>query len=96
MFNESKLEIGDPTLPAETKTEVGVSTITQKGDYFYVTKVNKVIPESYKTFEECKGKIVNDYQQFLEQNWVDELKKEFKVSIDTAVFEKTKASILKQ
>jgi peptidyl-prolyl cis-trans isomerase SurA len=96
MFNESKLEIGDPTLPAETKTEVGVSPITQKGDYFYVTKINKVIPESYKTFEECKGKIVNDYQQFLEQNWVDELKKEFKVSIDTAVFEKTKASILKQ
>ena len=95
MFNESKLEIGDPTLPADTKPEVGVSPITQKGEYFYVTKINKVIPESNKTFEECKGKIVNDYQQFLEQNWVDELKKEFKVTIDQSTFEKTKASILK-
>ncbi len=95
MFSENKLEIGDPTLPAETKPEVGVSPITQKGEYFYVTKINKVIPESNKTFEECKGKIVNDYQQFLEQNWVDELKKEFKVTIDQSVFQKTKASILK-
>jgi peptidyl-prolyl cis-trans isomerase SurA len=95
MFSENKLEIGDPTLPAETKPEVGVSPITQKGEYFYVTKINKVIPESNKTFDECKGKIVNDYQQFLEQNWVDELKKEFKVTIDQSVFEKTKASILK-
>ena len=26
-----------------------------------------------------KGKIVNEYQQYLEQNWVNELKKEFQL-----------------
>ena len=30
-----------------------------------------------KTLEECKGKVINDYQQFLEENWVKDLKNEF-------------------
>ncbi|HLP65872.1 peptidylprolyl isomerase [Flavobacterium sp.] len=95
MFSENTLEVGDPNIPKDTKPEVGLSDVTQKGEYYYVTRVNKVIPEANKTFEECKGKIVNEYQQYLEQNWVTELKKEFKVVVDQAVFERLKATIIK-
>ena len=93
MLTENTLEVGDSNIPAETKTEVGVSEISQKGEYFYASKVIKVIPENYKTFDECKGKMVNDYQQYLEQNWVSELKKEFKVDVNQPVFEKLKTTI---
>lgn len=95
MFTESTLEVSDANIPNGTKPEVGLSDVTQKGQYYYVTRVNKVIPEANKSFEECKGKIVNEYQQYLEQNWVSELKKEFKVTVDQSVFERLKTTINK-
>ncbi len=93
MLTESTVEISDPTVPKGTKPEEGTSEISQNGEYYYATKVNKVIPETNKSFDECKGKIVNDYQQYLEQNWVNELKKEFKVNVNQSVFEKLKTTI---
>ncbi len=93
MASQSTLETGATQLPKDTKQEVGVSEISQQGEYFFVTNVLKVIPESEKTFEECKGKIINDYQQSLEQNWVNELKKEFSIKVNQDTFEKTKNQI---
>lgn len=93
MASQSVLEVGSIQLPKETKQEVGVSEITQQGDYYFVTKVLKVMPESDKTFEESKGKVINDYQQYLEQNWISELNKEFKVKVNQAAFEKVKNKI---
>ena len=95
MFYEGFYEEGAESLPKDTKMELGVSEITNKGDYYFITKVNKVLPPGIKTLEECKGKLVNDYQQYLEQNWVDELKKEFTVKINQDVFEKVKKQIKK-
>jgi peptidyl-prolyl cis-trans isomerase SurA len=95
MAYEGIYEEGADALPKDTKMEIGVSGITSKGDYYFITKVNKVIPSGYKTIDECKGKLVNDYQQFLEQNWVTELKKEFTVKVNQEVFEKVKQQIKK-
>ena len=63
--------------------------------FTFITKVNKVLPAGAKSLEECKGKLVNDYQQYLEQNWVDELKKEFTVKVNQDVFETIKKQIKK-
>jgi peptidyl-prolyl cis-trans isomerase SurA len=82
-------------LPQGTKMELGLSEITNKGEYYFITKVNKVLPAGPKSLEECKGKLVNDYQQYLEQNWVDELKKEFTVKVNQDVFETVKKQIKK-
>ena len=95
MFYEGFYEEGAESLPKETKMEVGISEITNKGEYYFITKVNKVLPPGFKTLEECKGKLVNDYQQYLEQNWVDELKKEFTIKINEDVFEKVKKQLKK-
>ena len=34
-------------------------------------------PAGTKELSDCKGKVISDYQQYLESNWVDELKKEY-------------------
>ncbi|WP_405348514.1 peptidylprolyl isomerase [Flavobacterium oreochromis] len=70
----------------------GSSKIYKEKDYFYVNKVLKVLPATQKTLEETKGKVISDYQQYLEDNWVSELKKEFKIDINNSVFEKIKTS----
>jgi len=95
MLYEGTYEEGDSALPQGTKMELGLSEITNKGEYYFITKVNKVLPAGPKSLEECKGKLVNDYQQYLEQNWVDELKKEFTVNVNQDVFETVKKQIKK-
>lgn len=93
MTNSGLFEEGSDALPKSMKYTIGVSEIFKEGAYYFVAKIEKILPESVKTLEECKGKMVNDYQQYLEQGWVDDLKKEFTVKTDTAIFERVKKQL---
>ena len=68
----------------------GVTNIIAKDQYFFVVNVTDTKPAGVKELSECKGKVISDYQQFLENNWVDELKSEFTIKINTDVFSKVK------
>lgn len=93
MTNSGTFEEGNEVLPKNIIFEKGVSDVFKEGDYYFATNVKKVIPAGPKTLDECKGKVINDYQQFLEENWVKDLKGEFKVEVDQAVFEKVKKQL---
>lgn len=93
MTNSGTFEEGNDALPKGMKFENGISAIFKEGEYYFITKVDKVLPEGIKTLEECKGKVVNDYQQYLEQNWVSNLKKEFVVKINQEAFEHVKKQL---
>ena len=95
MVVEGIFEEGADALPKGTKFETGISEITKQGEYYFITKVLQALPSEPKSFDDCRGKVVNDYQQYLEQNWVNELKKEFNVKIDSAVFETVKKQLKK-
>jgi peptidyl-prolyl cis-trans isomerase SurA len=95
MTNVGVFEDGNDALPKNLKHEVGVSEILKDGDYYFVTMVNKILPAGPKSLDECKGKVINDYQQYLEQNWVNELKKEFTIKTYPEVFEKVKTELKK-
>lgn len=86
-------EEGNEVLPKNLKFETGISEIIKDGEYYFVTKVNKTLPAGSKTLDECKGKVINDYQQYLEENWVKDLKNEFKVEVNQEVFEKVKKQL---
>ena len=73
----------------------GISDIYKVNDTYFVNKVVDILPSGSKKLDEAKGKAINDYQQYLEDNWVSDLKKEFKVTINQEVFEKLKLSIKK-
>ena len=93
MINNGVYEEGSDALPKNIKLAVGVSDVVKDGEYYFVTKVQKILPEGVKTFEECKGKVINDYQQYLEQRWVDDLKQEFNVKVNQTVFQKVKKEL---
>lgn len=95
MTNSGVFEEGNEALPKNIKFETGVSEIIKDGEYYFVAKVNKVLPEGQKTLDESKGKAINDYQQYLEQNWVSDLKKEFTVKTYPEVFERVKRELKK-
>lgn len=93
MVKSGVFEIGDAALPKHQNFNVGITEISHEGNYYFITQVNKKIEKGPKKLEETKGKVINDYQQFLEAHWVDELKKEFSVKINQAVFEKVKSQL---
>ena len=93
MSNSGTFEEGNPVLPKGIKLETGASDIVKDGEYYFITVIDKVFPEGIKTLEECKGKLTNEYQQYLEQNWVDNLKKEFNIKVNNDVFEKVKKEL---
>ena len=50
-------------------------------------KIEKVIPTTPKTLKEARGYVVADYQDHLEKEWVEELRKTYKVEINQKVFD---------
>ena len=51
-------------------------------------KLLKLYPAGQqRSFEEARGLLINDYQNYLEANWVNELKKKYPVKINEAVFQ---------
>ncbi len=93
MTNSGVFEEGSEVLPKNVPFKEGLMDVMKQGEYYFVVKVNKTLPAGPKTLDEARGRVINDYQQSLEENWVKELRKEFQVTIDRAVFERVKAQL---
>jgi peptidyl-prolyl cis-trans isomerase SurA len=51
----------------------------------YVVKVNEVVPPGQKLLSEDKGAITSDYQNYLEQQWLDELARKHPIVVHEQV-----------
>lgn len=86
MVKSGVFEEDDAIMSSFQNLTKGVSTIVFKDNYYFILNVTDIKEAGPKLFAECKGKVMSDYQQFLESNWVNELKKEFEVKIQPEVF----------
>jgi peptidyl-prolyl cis-trans isomerase SurA len=77
-------------LPQFNGLSKGITSIVSKDKYYFVVNVIDEKPAGAKELSECRGKVISDYQQHLENHWVDELKKEFSININKEVFSKVK------
>ncbi|MCW1147767.1 peptidylprolyl isomerase [Flavobacterium lacisediminis] len=73
----------------------GVTSVVLKDKYYFVVNVKNTKEAGPKDFVDCKGKVISDYQQYLENNWVDELKREFQIKVNADVFTKVKQQLSK-
>lgn len=53
-----------------------------------IYQVLKVIPAQQKSLSEVRGLVVSEYQTYLEQQWISELRQSFQVEIDDSVLQK--------
>ncbi|WP_264559388.1 peptidylprolyl isomerase [Flavobacterium sp. N2270] len=95
MVKSGLFEENHDVLSEYKNPQIGTTSVVKKGNYYFVVKVKEVKPAQQKSLDECRGKVISDYQQFLENNWVDELKKEFKVIVNQNAFEEVKSQISK-
>ncbi|MEZ4796376.1 MAG: peptidylprolyl isomerase [Flavobacteriaceae bacterium] len=83
----------DRSLPENFEFKKGISEIYEYNNAFHIVKVNEVLPETTKTFEEAQGPIISDYQTIFEENWLKELATKYKVHINQDVLKKVKKQI---
>jgi peptidyl-prolyl cis-trans isomerase SurA len=75
----SAFELFDPNL------EEGFSKLVKDNGRVKQLQVLKIIPPAIKPFEDAKGKVISDYQDYLEKRWLEELKQEYTVDINQKV-----------
>ncbi len=91
IFSPGVYEEGHRNLPKGFKFENGVSKIFNDGSTdFTIVQVNEVLPASYKKLSEVKGKVISDYQVYLEKEWIKTLKENYKVDINKRTYRKLK------
>ena len=76
-----KKEIGYLSQPEKNGSEESYS-------FIYVTKIFDAVES--RVFEDARGLVMNDYQQKLEKNWLDGLKKKYAVKVNELVWETIK------
>lgn len=86
-------EKGNTSLPAKFQFKEGISDILNHNDAFHVVLVKKVIPAGFKTLDEARGRVVSDYQAYLENEWVKSLAERFEVKRNAAVLSHVKNQI---
>ncbi len=55
----------------------------QIDNVFYLVDVKRLVPPGYKTFDEARASVISEYQDFLEKNWIENLKKKYKVELNS-------------
>lgn len=83
--DRNKYEKDDNDVLNQVKWELGVSkTIEWKGNTVFV-QIMELIPPQQKELNECRGLVISDYQNYLEDIWVKELKQKYPVKINSEV-----------
>jgi peptidyl-prolyl cis-trans isomerase SurA len=77
---------------ADKNWMVGISDdiTSEKDNKIVLINVKKIEQNAIKSLEEARGTVISDYQNYLEKQWIDELKKKYTVSIDKQVLAEVK------
>jgi peptidyl-prolyl cis-trans isomerase SurA len=88
---EQTLEKGKSPEAADLKEwkvgEITTAKLDRQNNEYSFRKVEKILPGQDKLLSEARGYIIADYQDYLELQWVNELKKQYPVKLEKAVFE---------
>ena len=76
------------TVSAAAPAAGSFSTIVKNGDgtAAFVKYIHVYGPNMQRSFPEARGLVINDYQNVLEQKWVEELRKKYPVKVNEALF----------
>jgi peptidyl-prolyl cis-trans isomerase SurA len=81
---------GDNPLIDEIDWKPGISTETINGDKAYMIMVHEVIKPEPKKLNEARGIVTADYQNFLEQEWIKELRQKYPFEVNKEVLSSIK------
>jgi peptidyl-prolyl cis-trans isomerase SurA len=51
----------------------------------YLVHVKSIVPPGALSFEEARTSVISDYQDYLEKNWIEQLRKKYPVKVNAKV-----------
>ena len=87
---------GENAFVDEVEWKQGVSDLIYDNQYVKMIYINEVLQPIEKELTEAKGLITSDYQDFLEKQWLAELKAKYSVHINSFVFDLLKTNRLSE
>ena len=70
-------------------------TSYRDGDQYMVIKLLEVIPEKEAEFKDVAGKVITDYQNYLEEEWLKEIREKYPVQLNEKNWKKIRAKYKK-
>ena len=68
----------------EWKSGIAQDIVLKDGSYVLVD-IHEVLPSAIKAMDETRGKVISDYQNALEKEWLSSLKSKYPITINTEV-----------
>jgi peptidyl-prolyl cis-trans isomerase SurA len=84
-------EKGDNALIDDFNWKVHTGKIVPDNEKFVFIRINNLVPPEPKKFEEVRGLVTADYQNFLEKKWLKSLREKYDWKLNEDVFLQLKA-----
>ena len=82
---EGIYEKGDNNFIDQVNWKKGLTEVSTNSDKVILVEILDIFNSEPKLFEETKGKVISDYQQYLEKEWVNELREKYDFDVDLDV-----------
>ncbi|MCH7523866.1 MAG: peptidylprolyl isomerase [Bacteroidetes bacterium] len=93
IFTSDIMNVEHQAFPNGFHFKEGVSKVYFYNNAYHVINVKHILPETEKTLEESKGKVIIDFQDEVETTWLKKLKDTYKVVVNKDVLTKVKSQI---
>lgn len=81
----SKYGNGDNKFVDQVEWKKGNYELSTESELVIVVEILSVLDKQAKELKDTRGKVISDYQNYLEENWLTELRLKYPVTIDTKV-----------
>jgi len=93
IFSEEEISKGEGGLPEGIEIKAGAIGLENKDKYYILIRIKEIIPEKLQELEDVKGKVINDFQAHLEENWLVSLRKKYEVKVKSKTLKKIKKEL---
>jgi len=91
-ITEGSWKRGENVLLDNMRWSTGLSQ-QHKNNGIILVDILAIKKDSYKDFEDVRGKILPGYQKYLEERWINELRNKYRVTVNAELMEKLKSEI---
>lgn len=75
----------DKPLLKEVEWKEGISQNVSKDGQVFIVKIDEVLQPAKMTLDEARGRVMADYQNYLEDKWLEELHEKYEVNVNRDV-----------
>ena len=78
---KGKFDVKKSSFVKDMELKKGVNDIYEKDGKYFVVRVHDILSPGEKAFSEAKGAVTSDYQNYLEEEWLKELRSKHKIVV---------------